>query len=651
MHKVSFYATLKLESWRPAPGSRSRKENLRMRSLCQKYTDNLDVAQTLVKPRLAPGITQEDGLSQIRRNAEQLFLIHQENDHILKEILFSKTADTLTADEAAELSRLAQSLFNYNRSPDTGIAYRIHRLLYDYAQHAGDTDLIIKELYLQGITLLYLNMRDPDEGINLFVDKIGEYFRAGAAYLSQYEELSNPQTRSYILRCLGNIKYGLKNFQGGNDGVPHSICDGWADYMACFERAMDVFQSPEYRRMNPEIPWDTFVYTMHYDRTQFLSGLRNTHNPEIAHGVAESAAYVYQHQEQIAKANETSVGTRTQYVYAASRFHAGLIPAEELVEKLFSICESADLHNFSGDTIWTILYTPEYLKHYFKQLPTESQDALKPQLDKAIAKQKEYLFLLPHNEYHLQISRTLGSIAHSLSMKDSQQILDYILACHPPTFVHSRMIALLTRRLCLQMARTKPELLEGTLGLSGIGQDQGACSQLLDTAYHSGLYHDLGKCMMISYVGLYSRRLLDEEFSCIKLHPIFSRKLLNSLHMEDMADIAYYHHRSYDGGGGYPCCEAHCPARIRRIVDVVTIADCLDAGTDNIGRSYAASKSYEQLVEELRAGKGTRYSPEVIELFDDPDFYSETGRFLHHMRREVYLDVYTADDALSDNVV
>ncbi|MDE7224164.1 MAG: hypothetical protein K2O34_10340 [Acetatifactor sp.] len=46
--------------------------------------------------------------------------------------------------------------------------------------------------------------------------------------------------------------------------------------------------------MNSEIPWDTFVYTMHYDHTQFLSGLRVRNDPVIAAAVLESAEYAIQ---------------------------------------------------------------------------------------------------------------------------------------------------------------------------------------------------------------------------------------------------------------------------------------------------------------------------------------------------------------------
>lgn len=614
-----------------------------MKGLYQTYLDNLALAGKLMKPQIDTGMDKESVLEAIHSCADQLFRIHQENDRILNEILFSKKADTLAEEEAVCLSELAGALFNYNRSPDTGVAYRIHLLLHDYAKYRQDTDLLIRELYYLGITINYMNVRDTGRGINLFIDRVGEYFRAGASYLDRYEELDNSQTRSFILRCLGNVKYGLERFQGGNDGEELDINDGWEEYMECFTRAMDIFQSPHYRQMNPEIPWDTFIYTMHYDRTQFLTGLRNRYEPEIAGAVLESAEYVYRRQEKIAQAGEKAIGIRTQYVYAAARYHAGLISAEELLEVLFGICEAADLHDFSSDNIWAVLYTPEYLMHYLSGLPKEKQEERKSRLKRAFEKQREYLFLLPKNEYGQQVSRSISSIASYLSGQDVQffrQLLGYILACHPPTYVHSTMVALLTRRFCQQIAGVKPQLLSGTFGYDGVQEVLENLEELLEKAYLGGLYHDLGKCMLLNYVGLYSRKLLEEEFACIKLHASFGCSLLEAFHMEDLACIAHYHHRTYDRLGGYPNCEGASPERIRRIVDIVTVVDSLDAGTDNVGRSYAAAKSYGQLVEELRRGKGTRYASEIVELLDDPVFYEDIRQFIAEKRNQVYLDIY-----------
>ena len=189
-----------------------------MEALCQAYLDNLAAACVLVKPQVTSDMSEDQMIETIRGCAGQLHQLHQENDKILDKILFSKSAETLAAEEAEQLSALAGKLFSFNRSPDTGIAYRIHKLLYAYAQYHQDRDLIVRELYSQGITLLYLNIRDPELGINLFIDQIGACFRAGAAYLDQYAEITCPETRSYIIRCLGNVKYGLESFQGGNSG-------------------------------------------------------------------------------------------------------------------------------------------------------------------------------------------------------------------------------------------------------------------------------------------------------------------------------------------------------------------------------------------------------------------------------------------------
>ena len=57
----------------------------------------------------------------------------------------------------------------------------------------------------------------------------------------------------------------------------------------------------------------------------------------------ESAEYVYRNQAESAKAKEKNVGVRTQYVYSAARYHAGIASAEELMEALFQICEGGDL--------------------------------------------------------------------------------------------------------------------------------------------------------------------------------------------------------------------------------------------------------------------------------------------------------------------
>lgn len=621
-----------------------------MKSPYKDYVDNLSAAGTFVKPSVTSDMPVDEVIEKIRESAEKLAVLHDENDRILKEILFLKTPQTLTADEVDQLVELADTLFNYNESLDVGIAYKIHRLLLDYAEYKNDVDFTVRELYYCGITLLYLNTRQPEQGINLFIKDIYYYFNRGAEYIDMYEQLENTKTRAYIIRCLGNTKYGIEHFYGSNDDSSvYNINSGWDEYMDCFRRTMSIVEDEHYRKLDPDIQWDAFVYSMHYDRTQFLTGLRNEYNPEIAACVLESAEYVYKNQVEQSKKlrGRIVLAARTQYVYAAARYHAGRIDIHELLDTLFELYEQIDEKNFSKDNIWSMLMLPDYLLFYSKDLDEDEQRDIQPRLHRCFDKLNHFMYLLPSsNEYILQISSSIKTTVEYVSANDKnfyRYILNYILACHPPTYIHSKVVALLTRRIFGRMLEVNPEALHGAFGLSSTGANR---DEALEQAYFCGLYHDLGKCMLLNYISIYGRRLLNEEFMSIKLHPLFGYNLLNNFGLTTYAAAALHHHRTFDSLGGYPFPAVSCPESIHTVIDIITVADSLDAGTDNIGRSYAVAKSYEKLVDELRLGKGTRYAPEVVELFDDPDFCGELKEFLRVSRRDVYADTYCNHDSI-----
>lgn len=92
-------------------------------------------------------------------------------------------------------------------------------------------------------------------------------------------------------------------------------------------------------------------------------------------------------------------------------------------------------------------------------------------------------------------------------------MLGSILAGHKPTYVHSLMVAELTRALLQRQIETRPETLVGLLGCRSAAEVQARREELCQTAYECGLYHDLGKCAVLMYIDNNARRLLDEEFS------------------------------------------------------------------------------------------------------------------------------------------
>lgn len=237
----------------------------------------------------------------------------------------------------------------------------------------------------------------------------------------------------------------------------------------------------------------------------------------------------------------------------------------------------------------------------------------------------------------------LSKISTSSDETANRRMLGSILAGHKPTYVHSLMVAELTRALLHRQIETRPETLVGLLGCRSAAEVQARREELCQTAYECGLYHDLGKCAVLMYIDNNARRLLDEEFFCIQSHPRTGADILNRMGCgRTLALAALYHHCYYNGKGGYPNDVPSCPPEIKGIVDALSVADSLDAATDNIGRCYNLAKPFRTLLEELRAQSGTRYALNVVALFEDERFCRQLAENTDAKRKRVYLQVYHA---------
>ncbi len=614
-----------------------------MKDAYQQYTDNLEAVSALCKPPISTGLSQGQLLSLIRNDAQEIHRLRQENDRLLDRILFSRRSEELTDQEIQRLEDLAAKLSNVAFGLDMGIAYRIHQLLYRCALARNDRELTIRELYHQGLCAYYLSMSSSSLGINLLVDKVGEYFDAGAAYMDQYEDLPHGETRGYVIRCLANRRLGPA-VKGPHRPLSPSNERRYPKYRRFFQAAMDVITSPRYREMDPELPWDSYEYALHFDRTSYLAALRRRPDqPELARDVLESAQFAYKYQSRARQLKGRTAYARVQYVYDAARFHAGLISAQELVDILFTAYDQADPRDFSVQGIFNNFRLPLYIDAYTQFTSPQEREALTPQLERCAQSMIRYLASFPHNEYTSLVSGYLADTS-SYYLENMQSIqehlLHFILACHPPTYVHCQMVAWIAQQFFAYMVESAPDLLEGAFGVHGQEEIHRRGEALCRQAYLCGLYHDAGKSMTLDAVGIYGRRLLDEEFEKIKLHPLLGFHLLkNYPDMDVPAQVALRHHRSWNEAGGYPQSCPPCPPEARLVLDVVTVADSMDAATDNVGRSYADAKSFQALVEELRRGSGTRYAPHVVALLDDPHLYQDLSERLVAERQRIYCGI------------
>ena len=600
---------------------------------CERYIQNLRRVRALSKPQFAPETAPEALLEEIQGNAVRSFGLMQENNALLNELVYVLDPKTLTDEEITNLEAFAGRLFNFGNSEDCGVAYKIHSLLLEAARFREDDRMIVKELYYNGITLHYLNVRDDDHGINLLESRIHAHFMEAASYISRYEEMDT-ETRQYIIRSLGNIRLTVSR-------QTKADCKR---YLELFDLAMGIIESPYYQELDPDIPWQRFIYAMHMDQMTLMAYLRHHDDPVIAERMLKSATYVYEHQK-ANKGDESRLQNwRANYFYHAARYHAGKGTARAVVEDLLDMIDQTGVRDYSPDGINRNLTGAADI-FYYETLMTEQEST---ELADRIAKEREaahrYLDEMPSNEYPRVASFAIREliIAQSDAKQfDAHTVLGSILLGHKPTEVHSTMVAHLTKALIRRLIDTDPAAVVGLKGCKNVAEVAARKAELLDTAYECGLYHDVGKSAVILNIDNNGRRLIDEEFQGIQTHPAIGCGLLQGAGCgKYMAPAALYHHRFYNGHGGYPKDVPPCPPEVKVIVDALSVADSLDAATDNIGRCYQMAKPFRTLVGELKAQSGTRYAPKVVALFDDKDFCAELAQRLDEKRKEVYLRAY-----------
>ncbi len=220
--------------------------------------------------------------------------------------------------------------------------------------------------------------------------------------------------------------------------------------------------------------------------------------------------------------------------------------------------------------------------------------------------------------------------------------LNCMAALHPPTYVHSLQVAGISRCLCEHLLMEDPDAFVGVMGYKDVDEVISHKSDILFRVYHAAMCHDFGKICMTDTIFIYWRNISDEDYEIIMEHP------QNAVHHLDRYralakyhDIVVGHHCWYDGSRGYPKGFDIVNSPDRLLISIVTLADCIDAATDSIGRSYKDnSVTVKNLMQEFRDGAGSRYCPEVVALFDKKEVQNDIDFLLHQGREDNYKNAY-----------
>lgn len=145
----------------------------------------------------------------------------------------------------------------------------------------------------------------------------------------------------------------------------------------------------------------------------------------------------------------------------------------------------------------------------------------------------------------------------------------------------------------------------GIANILGLNEDE------INAIRTGALLHDIGKLAIPDHILNKPGRLTPTEMEKIKTHSSVGASILEKVGFPyPVVPTVKYHHENWDGTG-YP--EGLRGSNIPLTARILTVADAYD--TLRGARPYRAAVSREDSYNFLRAGAGSKFDPEIVELF------------------------------------
>jgi putative nucleotidyltransferase with HDIG domain len=144
-----------------------------------------------------------------------------------------------------------------------------------------------------------------------------------------------------------------------------------------------------------------------------------------------------------------------------------------------------------------------------------------------------------------------------------------------------------------------------------LGEELGLTAQQVDALRFGSLFHDIGKIAVPDGILVKPAKLDYWEDAQMKTHSAEGARIVGKFgRLREAVPIIKHHHERWDGAG-YP--DGLAGQQIPLEAAIVGLADAWDAMTTD--RPYHRALSVEEAMSEVRSGRGTQFSPVVVDAF------------------------------------
>lgn len=611
-----------------------------MQAYQEEYLSNVRKIMSFTSRVKPAGRPFEEYFDQIQKNRQKAVKTAARNMEILRTELFP-ALDHLFEIGEAERNNLGEFAGQLLKSPDeldVGLSCQIHQALLSLARLEKDRGAIIRELYWLGIGWNCICNRLVGQELpeqEAYVSQMRLCFTEAAAYLKYYDEIEDPTTRGYILRCRANMSLGAFKSQSTK--------------IRMVKQTLQIMQDKGLRKKDPRLPWDTFLYATHQQMAASLSHAKGQDMaPQDVADVMESVYVVYQRQIQEAAKKQDKPPARTLFRLYAVEYRCGLDTLAGLLTKMEELIDQADPADFSVEGMYALVSLPafycQYLQDYPERIP-ERREYIDGLYQKILAyvdsfpeeAKNENLFL-----YLRQLAVTFVETETSISYgKFLQKLLMRFL---PDVYIHSWMVGRTAAALCGRIVEEENGYFDDIEWIRAIREPGEKKRAVMEYAMECGLFHDVGK---INFVQLYERtgrQWLEEEYEMAKLHAeIGASHLAARPSTCRFAEAAKGHHSWYDGVHGYPPSYKRLECASRQMVDVIALADWLDNMTGDARRYVGEEKDLTEALAEALSQEGKRFSPLLTAWLREKDVIENIRQIFDEGRKEACRMLYDED--------
>ena len=606
----------------------------------KKYKENLKKEER-VTADLMQADSQEEWVEKLRQKHRILRQLYIENEALLNlyvRPLIDGRAE-ITEDIAKEF--IDQIWLARNEHFEDNLSMmEMAEALEPYFHEHGPLEYDIWTLSILGI--LYNGSSEQEEGRKGY-----EYFKKVCALKDHYFSIEDFEVRRRILYGFYNRAILQVNFFLGDDD----------EILQNLDEALAFYHDPEVLALDGgRFDFDGLIEELNYDTfgNYILAHNRTNANREMLER-AEKVLGFYYHQCLADDPNPYAMPDEVYCYYKTTLFFLGRISCTEFLDDYKRFCDYCIEHDtlehrdgFANSRLFQVAvnHLPGILQHL--RLYSDEYHGDPMLRHNCVEAYLKIIRRLPRTGssrfVNDVIGRSLYKFAELLTAGDAEFdiLINVMLNRDEITLIHSQMVGQIAAQLLNTVLEQKPELLVGSLNCETVVEVLEKREQFSAFLSQAAKLFDIGKLKDADIVNKQSRQLTAKELERIYMHPQAGADIVQKIPaLQQFRDVILGHHKSWNGTMGYPASFDNTISRYRFLIELIHVSDCLDAGTDFIGRSYKEQKSLEECIEEFAQGKGTLYSPDLIQLLEETPALQESLRhLLNEGRIHTYYEVF-----------